>query len=160
MVWFPDSWFYLSRKKFNLAMFSCFKKSEKSYFLQREVYLLAWCLMLNWSRRHAFIYATKTSNLWFFFYSFWRVFAEKYVKKYSTGNEEWIQWLCTPYFEHFISSLADKTNAPWKNEQYCYYSLTVEDTETFAKLLFWSDSWVTDPFSTIDILLLIYIWWQ
>ena len=27
----------------------------------------------------------------FFFYSFWKVFAEKCIKTYSTGNEEWIQ---------------------------------------------------------------------
>ena len=67
MVWFPDSWFYLSRKKCNVAMFSCFKKSEKIYFLVREAYLLAWCHRLNWSRRHALIYATKTWNLCFFF---------------------------------------------------------------------------------------------
>ena len=26
-----------------------------------------------------------------FFYSFWKVFAEKCIKTYSTGNEEWIQ---------------------------------------------------------------------
>ena len=26
-----------------------------------------------------------------FFYSFWKVFAEKYIKKYSTGNKERIQ---------------------------------------------------------------------
>ena len=35
-----------------------------------------------------------------------------------------------------MSSLAEKTNAPRKNEQYCYFSLTVEDRETFARLLF------------------------
>ena len=79
MVWFPDSWFYLSRKKCTVAMFSYFKKSEKKNLL-REVYLLARCLMLNWSRRHAFLYATKTWNLWIFFYSFSNVFAEKYIK--------------------------------------------------------------------------------
>ena len=97
MVWFPNSWFYLSRKKCIVAMFSCFKKSEK--FLQREVYLLVRCLILNGSRRHAFIYATKTWNLWvflfvclfFFFYSFSNVFQEKIYKKCSTGNEEWIE---------------------------------------------------------------------
>ena len=96
-VWFPNSWFYLSRKKRIVAMFSCFKKSEK--FLQREVYLLVRCLILNRSRRHAFIYATKTWNLWvffvclfvFFFYSFSNVFEEKIYKKYSTWNEEWIE---------------------------------------------------------------------
>ena len=35
-----------------------------------------------------------------------------------------------------MSSLAEKTNAPRKNEQYCYFSLIVEDRETFARLLF------------------------
>ena len=69
MVWFPHSWFYLSRKKCIVGMFSCFKKSEKKNLLL-EVYLLARCLMLNWSRRHAFIYATKTWNLWVFFLQF------------------------------------------------------------------------------------------
>ena len=86
MVWFPNSWFYLSRKKRIVAMFSCFKKSEK--FLQREVYLLVRCLILNGSRRHAFIYATKTWNLWvflfvclFFFFTVFRTFSrKKYIK--------------------------------------------------------------------------------
>ena len=31
MVWFPHSWFYLSRKKCIVGMFSCFKKSEKKF---------------------------------------------------------------------------------------------------------------------------------
>ena len=68
MVWFPNSWFYfIPRKKCIVAMFiSCFKKSE-NFFLLREVSLLARCLMLNWWRKHAFIYATKTWNLWGFF---------------------------------------------------------------------------------------------
>ena len=46
MVWFPNSWFYLSGRKCIVKMFSCFKtKSEKN--LPREFYLLARCLMLN-----------------------------------------------------------------------------------------------------------------
>ena len=90
MVWFTNSWFYLSRKKYIVAMFSCFRE-KRTKFLLREVYLLAWCLaMLNWSRRHAFIYTTKTWNLGVFFYRFSKVFAEN-NKKYSTGNEEWIE---------------------------------------------------------------------
>ena len=40
------------------------KKRKKK--LPREVYSLAPCLMLNWSPRHAFIYPTKTWNLWGF----------------------------------------------------------------------------------------------
>ena len=31
MVWFPNSWFYLSRKKCIVAMFSYFKKSENKF---------------------------------------------------------------------------------------------------------------------------------
>ena len=70
MVWFPNSWFYLSGEKCIVAMFSYFKKSENKF--ASEAYLLARCLMLNWSRRHEFIYATKTRNLWVFFYIFWK----------------------------------------------------------------------------------------
>ena len=57
------------------------------------------------------------------------------------------KWLCTTYsLEHFISSVADKTNAHTQQyEQYFYFSLTLKDTEIFPKLLFWSDSWVTAP---------------
>ena len=50
------------------------------------------------------------------------------------------QLLRTTCFEHFISSLADNTNAPRKSEQYFYFSLTLKDTEIFPKLLFWRDS--------------------
>ena len=66
MVWFPNSWFYLSRKKCIVAIYSYFKKREKK--LLREVYLLARCVMCH--VRHAFIYATKTWNLRVFFYIF------------------------------------------------------------------------------------------
>ena len=38
MVWFPNSWFYLSRKKRIVAMFSCFKKSETA--LKQSDYVL------------------------------------------------------------------------------------------------------------------------
>ena len=81
-VWFPNSWFYLSRKKRIVAMFSCFKKNEK--FLQREVYSLVRCLILIWSRRHAFIYATKTWNLWVFlfvclFFTVFRTFSRRKI---------------------------------------------------------------------------------
>ena len=114
----------LSSKKCIVAMFSCFKKSEK--VLLCKVYLLAWCVILNWLRRHAFIYATKTWNLCFL-NSFWKVFMEKHVKKIikvmKNGNslrQQKVQVIM--YFEHFISSLADNTNELPKNEQYFYFS--------------------------------------
>ena len=40
MVWFPPSWFYLSRKKCIVGMFSCFKKSEKK-FAKRGLFISA-----------------------------------------------------------------------------------------------------------------------
>ena len=102
MVWFPNSWFYfMSRKKCIIAMFiSYFKKSEKNVYYVR---FIALCLMLNWSRRHAFIYATKTWNLWGFFYSFLKVFAEKYIKYIfqRKWGMDWVwdsnnyMWLCS-----------------------------------------------------------------
>ena len=90
MVWFPSSWFYLSGRKCIVAMFSCFKtKSEKK--LPREVYSLARCLMLNWSRRQAFIYATKTWNQWGVL-QFFESFCGNIYETYSIGNEEWIEF--------------------------------------------------------------------
>ena len=89
MVWFPNSWFYLSRKKCIVAMFSCFKKSEKK-FTTRGLFITR-CLMLNWSRRHAFMYATKTWNLWGFFTVFRNFFCGKMYKNYSTGKKKWIE---------------------------------------------------------------------
>ena len=116
----------LSSKKCIVAMFSCFKKSEK--VLLRKVYLLAWCLMLNWLRKHSFICAAKTWNLCFF-YSFWKVFIEKHVKKIikvmKNGNslrQEKVQVIMYHVIEHFISSLADNKNELPKNEQYFYFS--------------------------------------
>ena len=79
----------------------------------------------------------------YFFYSFSRVFAEKYVKnilqEMKNGlslRQEQLQVYVLHNHEHFISSLADKTNAPRKNERYFYSSLTLKDTEIFPKLLF------------------------
>ena len=78
MVWFPNSWFYLSRKKCIVAMFSYFKKREKN--LPREVYLLARCFMLNWSRRQRLYMPLKHEIYGYFFYICSTVFAEKYMK--------------------------------------------------------------------------------
>ena len=79
----------------------------------------------------------------YFFYSFSRVFAEKYVKnilqEMKNGlslRQEQLQVYVLHNHEHFISSLADKTNAPRKNEQYFYFSSPLEDTDIFPKLLF------------------------
>ena len=78
MIWFPNSWFYLSRKKCIVAMFSYFKKSEKKNLL-REVYFLARCLVLNWSRRHAFIICHKNmKSMRIFFLQFFESFRGKY----------------------------------------------------------------------------------
>ena len=110
MVWFPNSWFYLSRGKCIVAMFSCFTCKTKSAkkFTTRGLFILARCLILNWSRRHAFIYATKTWNLWDFL-QFFESFCGKFYKKYSTRNELRMDLVWDS--NNFISSVAGKTNA-------------------------------------------------
>ena len=130
-------------------MFSYFKKSEKN--LLHEVCLLVRCLMLNWSRRRAFIYATKTWNLWVFFYIFSKVFAEKYIKNILQEMKnglslrqqqlQVIMYNIITWAFHTLTCRQKKCTP--KNEPYFYSSLTLKDTEIFPKLLFWSDSWVT-----------------
>ena len=129
-------------------MFSCFKKSKKNFTIQGH--------FLNWSQRHLFIHATKTWNLWGFFYSFLKDFAENIYKIYFTGNEKWIEsatvtitcdYVVTWAF-HKLTCRQNKCTYPEKtnNTLYSFYfSLTPKDTEIFLKLLFWSDSWVTVP---------------
>ena len=138
-------------------MFSCFKKSEK--VLLCKVYLLAWCLMLNWLQRHAFIYATKTWNPCFF-NSFWKVLIKKHVKKIIKVNgnslrQQKVQVIMYHVIEHFISSLADNKNEPPKNEQYFYFSFCRRYRDfSLTYYNFWSYSWVTAPYSTIVFLVI------
>ena len=166
MIWLPNSWFYLSRKKCIVAMFSYFKKSEKKKLL-REVYFLARCLVLNWSRRHAFIICHKNmkSMRFFFFLQFFESFRGKYkltnfLREMKNGlslRQQQLQVIMYCH-EHFISSLADKTNAPPKSEQYLYFSLTLKDTEIFPNLLFWNDSWVTATvFHNLFLIINLYL---
>ena len=167
MVWFPNSWFYLSRKKCIVAMFSYFKKSEKK-FTTRGLLISAMC-HVKLIAETAFIYATKTWNLWVFFLHLFDSFRGKIPEKifYRKWRMDWVwdsnnyKWLCTTLsLEHFISSLADKTNAPRKNERYFYSSLTLKDTEIFPKLLFWSNSWVTATvFHNRFLIINLYLIW-
>ena len=146
------------------VMFSSLRKAKKK--LLREVYLLARCLMLNWSLRHDIIlYATKTWNLWvFLLYSFSKVFAEKYIKYFPQEMKNCLSLQKLQVILHyiitwaFISSLADKTNAPRKNKQYFHFSSPLKDTEIFPKLLFWTlnSSCVPQLISYYNL----YIWWQ
>ena len=63
---------FLIKEEMHRSNVQLLKESEKK--LLRKVYLLAPCLMLNWSRR----YATKTWNLWVFFTVF-REFSRKNI---------------------------------------------------------------------------------
>ena len=73
-------------------MFSYFKKSEKN--LLREVYLLAQCLVLLKliAERRVYICHQKMKSMGiFFFFTVFRKFSRKIqIKKYSWGNQEWI----------------------------------------------------------------------
>ena len=70
-----------------------------------------------------------------FFYSFSKVFAENFIKKYSTGNEEWIDFetatITSDYVvhNHFSISQTKRMHIPRKNEQYFYFSLTLKDRD-------------------------------
>ena len=77
MVWFPNSWFYLSRKKCTVAMFSYFQKSEKKNLL-REVYLLARCLMLN-CRGDTRFYMPQKHEIYGYFFTVFQKFSRKNI---------------------------------------------------------------------------------
>ena len=113
------------------------------------------CLILNWSRRHSFSYATKTWNLWLFFVQFFESFHWKKYKIYSTGDEECIESIWQQQLKvimyyiiswafHKLSSRQNECTYPEKLT-ILYFSLTLKDTEIFPKLLFWRDPWVTAP---------------
>ena len=76
-------------------------------------------------------------SLGIFFYSFSKVFVEKYLKNILKEIKNGLRLRQQQL--HFISSLADKTNASRKNkhgtnEQYFCFSLTLKETE-IPKLL-------------------------
>ena len=125
--------------------------------------------MLNWSRRQR-LYMPLKHEIYGYFFTFVRQFSRKNTWKifYRKWRMDWVwdsnnyKWLCTTLsLEHFISSLADKTNAPRKNERYFYSSLTLKDTEIFPKLLFWSNSWVTATvFHNRFLIINLYLIWR
>ena len=128
----------------------------KNEFFTRRGLFIAGCLVLNWSRRHAFIYATKMWNLWGVL-QFLKSFRVKYIvthilQEMENGlspREQQLQVIM--YYISIwaqpaaISSLADKINAPRKKGTMLLLSSTLKDTKIFPNLLFWSDSWVTAP---------------
>ena len=80
---------FLIKEEMHRRMFSSLRKAKKK--ILREVSLLARCLMLNWSQRYTFMHATKTCNLSVFFLRFLESFPGKIYKKYSIGNEVWLE---------------------------------------------------------------------
>ena len=98
----------------------CFLCGQCLYFL---VYLLSRCLMLNWSRRHAFIYATKTWNLWVFFLKFFECFRGKIYKKILQEMKNGLSLRHS--LDRFISSLPGKSNAPRKKRTILLFFFTL-----------------------------------
>ena len=164
MVRFPNSWFnFLSRKKSIIAMFiSCLKKSEKKCLL-REVYsAMSHVILIAETRVYICHKNMKSMGL---FYSFFESFRGKIYKIYiySTGNEEWIEsktvtitcdYVITWAFHKLTCKQNKCTYTEKTNNILIYFSLTVKDKEIFPKLPFWI------LYSTIDFLILVYIWWQ
>ena len=82
------------------------RKAKKK--LLREVYFLARCLVLNWSRRHAFIICHKNmKSMRIFFFTVFRKFSRKIqINKFSSGNEEWIESETATITSHYVLSWA------------------------------------------------------
>ena len=123
-----------------------------------RVKLIAETRVYNMPQKHE-IYA------FFFFFQFFECFRGKYkltnfLREMKNGlslRQQQLQVIMYCH-EHFISSLADKTNAPPKSEQYLYFSLTLKDTEIFPNLLFWNDSWVTATvFHNLFLIINLYL---
>ena len=92
MVWFSNSWFYLSRKKCTVAMFSYFKKSEKKKFTTRGLFISAMSHVKLIAETRVFI-CHKNMKSMDIFLQFFKRFRGKIYKKHSTGNEGWISWI-------------------------------------------------------------------
>ena len=90
MVWFPNSWFYLSRRKCTVAMFSCFKTKGEKKFTTRGLFISVMSHVKLITETLVYI-CHKTWNLETFL-QFFESFCGKFYKKYPTGNEEWIEF--------------------------------------------------------------------
>ena len=96
----------------------------------------------------------------YFFYSFSKVFVEKYVKyilqEMKNGLSlrqqqlHMIMYYIITWAFHKLTCRQNKCTP--KNKQYFHFSSPLKDTEIFPELLIWSDSWQL-LWSTIDFLL-------
>ena len=135
MVWFPNSWCYLARKKYTVAMCSCFKKSKKKKKIvtTRGLFISAMSHVKLIAETRVYI-CHKNMKFVGICFTVFRKFSRKkkciyiYIKIfYRKWRMDWVwdsynyKWLCTTYSLELISSLADKTTAPRKNEQYFYF---------------------------------------
>ena len=73
-------------------MFSCFKtKQRKKKITTRGLFISAMSHVKLITETRVYICHKNMKSIGFF-YSFSKVFAEHFIKKYSTGNEEWIDF--------------------------------------------------------------------
>ena len=91
---------------------------------------------------------------------FSRVFTEKYIKNIFQEMKNGLslrqeQCYIITWAFHKLTCRQNTMHPEKKNNT--YFSSPLEDTDIFPKLLFWSDSWIHILCSTINFLLLIYI---
>ena len=86
-------------------------------------YLSARCLMLNWLRRHAFIYVTKTWNLWVFFLQFFESFLEKKNKNILQDMKNGLSQSAT-----ITSDIVHYILMTWAFHKLCFADKTVKCT--------------------------------
>ena len=112
MVWFPNSWFYLSRRKCIIAMFSCFKtKRPKKKITTRArglfISVLSHVKLITETR--VLICHKNMKSMGFFFLQFFDSFCGKFYKKIS--YRKWIMdgvWDSNnrPFYSCGLSTLA------------------------------------------------------
>ena len=118
MVWFPNSWFYLSRGQCIVAMFSCFKTKSERKFTTQGLCISAMSHVELITETRVYI-CHKNMKSMRFFYSFLNVIAEHFIKNVLLEMKNGLslsqqQLQVIMYYIitwAFNNSVADKTNA-------------------------------------------------
>ena len=102
MVWFPNTWFYFSRKNCIVAMFRCFKKSENKIVTTRGLFISAMSHVKPIAETRVYICHKNLKSVGIFSQFFERFRGKIYKTIFSRKwRIDWVwdsnscKWLCT-----------------------------------------------------------------
>ena len=90
MAWFPNTWFYISGRKCIVAIFSWFQTKSEKKFTPRGLFISAMSHVKLIAKTSVYICHKNVKSMGFL--QFFESFRGKIYKKYSIGNEEWIEF--------------------------------------------------------------------